>query len=193
MLKLSESTLPTAVLAAFAASLFAANIALGAIFTIVTGTPGASGLLTGLTTGFFIALSALYVPRFGAATIVFTAYCIAAWPTVLMGPPGWYKIFVGFCAGAIYDVAAIYLKNKFKLYIGWLLFTIVLLVGVSLFFTILDLPGIDSFKKAVYFLFVIFTVEGFLTTLLAKSLFVKYLSNQTIARRLKTLFADQVD
>jgi len=190
-MKLSESTLPTAVLAAFAASLFAVNIAMGAVFTLVTGTPGASGLLTGLTTGFFLALSALYIPRWGATTMVFTAYCIAAWPTVLMGPPGWYKILVGFCAGAIYGLAVKLLTNKFKLYIGWILFTLVLLVGVTLFFEILNLPGIESFKKAVYFLFVIFTIEGIATTFLAKRLFDKYLVSQTIAKRLQTMFAEK--
>jgi hypothetical protein len=189
--KFSELTLPTAVLASFAASLFAVNIAMGAVFTMVTGTPGASGLLTGLSTGFFLALSALYIPRWGAVTTVFTVYCIAAWPTVLMGPPGWYKIIVGFCAGALYDLAAKFLPRGIKLYIGWIFFTFVLLGGVWFFFELLDLPGLAAFKKAVWLLFGIFTIEGIATTFLANRLFKRHLVDQAIAKRLDAMLSDK--
>lgn len=188
-LKTADFTLIIVTLATFAGILFAVNMSIGAILTYVTGTQGASGIVTGFFTGFIISLAALIVPiRHGGPFIfpimlLFGGYCVIAWPTVLMGPPGPYKIAVGIAAGAAYDLCARFLPNRIRLHIAWVLFTIILLAGTLLFFHLLEFDGIVAFKKAVWFLFAIFTIEGLCMVFVATWLFKKRLKNQPVALR----------
>ena len=189
-LEKSDTTLIFVTLATFAGILFALNMSIGAILTYVTGTPGASGIVTGFFTGFIISLAALMVPirnngpKIFPITLLFAGYCIIAWPTVLMGPPGPYKILVGVAAGAIYDLCARFLPTRIRLYVAWIGFTLILLAGTMLFFYILKFDSFESFKKAVWFLFAIFTIEGLIMTYVASLLFKKKLKEQPVARRI---------
>lgn len=170
----------------FSAALFGLNFLLGATLSYATGIPGLSGLITGLTTGFLLAIAWLSLPYFGTATIVFTLYCVLAIPTVLMGPPGIYKVAVGLFSGLAYDIFALIIKNK-KLHLlaGWTAYTVVILILTYLFFVLLNLPGIEKFEKMVIFLFAIFLIEGWIGTLFAKWFFNKHLSKLDLIQNLE--------
>ena len=145
----------------FGGALFAMNLAFGAGLTYASGQPGLSGLVTGFTTAFVLFGVVAITRRFGAVTIAFTLYCLLAVPTVLMGPPGIYKILVGFAAGLALDIVLYVAKYRFVGFlIGFVGYVAVLLVGTYGAFMYLNLPQIERFRSAMLALAAIFTVQG---------------------------------
>lgn len=171
----------------FGAMLFVLNFLLGATLTYVFGVPGLSGLITGLTTGFILAIAVSSSPRFSTVTIVFTLYCILAIPTVLMGPPGIYKVLVGFFSGIAYDsLASLFRSRKIGNYLGWTAYTIVILALTYSAFVLLKLPELEKFQEAVLMLFFVFLLEGYAGTALGHLFFKKNLKGSKIFSQLKS-------
>jgi len=158
----SSAGLPYVVGAFFAAALFSLNYAIGAALTIATGTPGASGLVTGLTTALTMYLACYVLNRgWKAGVLVFGLYCLFAWPTVLMGPPGAYKILVGVVAGGLFglvlrfpDADTVTQRNSspWRAIAAWSLFTFAIVIGIWLAFNsiLLSLPGKERFMAAIW-------------------------------------------
>lgn len=143
------------------ALLFALNFvsgqALSAMFTI----PGLSGVVTGFTVPFFLTMTFLITRGHGTFTVMWTLYSVAAIPTLLMGPPGPYKVFIGFAAGLVFDFTVYLWRGRaIGLYVGFVLYTAVMM---TLFLSILrwlKLPGFDITIKTVLVITVIFVIEG---------------------------------
>lgn len=184
----SDSLIPYAVSGFFAAALFAINYGIGSVITIATGTPGASGLITGFTTAFTMYL-ACYVLGTGwrGGMIVFGLYCLAAWPTVLMGPPGWHKVITGALAGAVFGWALRFDRTLgeqpnapwLRTIVAWVAFTVVIVIGTLFFFNLLELPGKDRFMMAIWIFAVMFFALGLLGIVAARKIAPKLSKTET--------------
>lgn len=169
---------------AFGGMLFAINLSLGAGLTYATGNPGFSGLITGLTTSFVLYMLMSTTKKFGAITIAFTLYCLLAIPTVLMGPPGVYKIFVGFICGLTFDCILYVFRYKFYSFLlGFLGYVLVMLAGIYLAYSYLNLPQLERFKSLMFVLATVFTVEGWLAAFLSKIAFEKRIKKLSVVKK----------
>ncbi len=139
---------------------FVSGQALSAIFAI----PGLSGIVTGFTVPFFLALTFLITRGYGTFTVMWTLYSVAAIPTLLMGPPGPYKVLIGVSAGLVFD-AIVYLSRGSNrgLYIGFVLYTTVMMAMFLALLHWLKLPGFDITVKAVVAITAVFVIEGFIS------------------------------
>lgn len=169
---------------AFGGLLFAINLSLGAGLTYATGNPGFSGLITGLTTSFVLYMLMSTTKRFGAITIAFTLYCLLATPTVLMGPPGPYKILVGLICGLTFDLILYLLKYRFYSFlIGFLGYVLVMLAGMYTAYVYLSLPQLDKFRNLMFILATIFTVEGWVAAWLSKITFERRIKKLSVVKK----------
>lgn len=170
---------------AFGGLLFAINLSIGAGLTYVTGNPGFSGLITGFTTAFVLFILVSITKKFGAISIAFTLYCILAIPTVLMGPPGVYKVLVGLLCGLTFDLVIKISKYKFfSFLLGFFFFVLVMLIGMYLAYLYLNLPQLEKFKKLMYVLALIFTLEGWIAAWFSKITFDKRLKKLSIVKKI---------
>lgn len=169
---------------AFGGLLFAINFSLGALITYATGMPGASGIVTGLTTGFVFYILMRMTKTFGAIGIAFTLYCLLATPTVLMGPPGPYKILIGLCCGLSFDVILYFLRYKtISYFIGFLTYVSVLSLGIYLAYTLFNLADFNKVKNAMFIFLGIFTLEGWIAGWFARKLFENRLKKLSVVKR----------
>lgn len=146
------------------ALLYALNFVSGQALSAVFAIPGLSGIVTGFTVPFFLSLTFLITRGYGTFTVMWTLYSVAAIPTLLMGPPGPYKVLIGFIAGLVFDAVVFISNNKNRgLYFGFVLYTIAMM---ALFLSILHwlkLPGFDITTKAVAIITVVFIIEGIIS------------------------------
>ncbi len=103
----------------FGVSAFVVAVALGSFITVSTGIPLAGGLLNGILTTILLTVGLLATRFFGAATVMWLVFStLAVWTTTL-GPPGIYKIAIGFLAGSLWDLIYTLLgKGRLGLYTG---------------------------------------------------------------------------
>lgn len=160
------------------ALLFALNLATGSTLTIATGIPIASILVTGTFFGFFIVLTGIIAAEFGSLIILMTLYSAFAIPTVLLGPPGVYKVAVGFLMGIGFDVPILLLKRRrFSYYIGLLGAEVVGIPSLFAAFIALGLPGKEQFLKLWPVVGIVAIVTGSLGIFLGQLIFDKKLKN----------------
>jgi len=180
---------------AFGGLLFAINLTIGAGLTYATGNPGFSGLVTGFTTSFVFYILVRTTERFGAVTIAFTLYCLFAIPTVLMGPPGPYKVLVGFLCGLAFDSILYFFRYRFSAYLGgFVIFVAVMLPAIYLAYLYLDFPGIDRFRSLMFILAGIFVAEGWIAAWVAKALFNRRISELSVVKKVSLVpLRDEID
>lgn len=176
---------------AFGGLLYAINLSLGSGLTYVSGNPGFSGLITGITTAFILYILMRLTNIFGAITISLTTYCLLATPTVLMGPPGLYKIMVGFTCGLIFDcILYIFRYTTFSFLVGFLGYVLSMITTIYIAYIYLDLPQLDKFKKFMIALSVIFFIEGCIATWLGKTFFDRRLKRLSVAQKISFVNLD---
>lgn len=143
------------------ALLYALNFVTGQALSAVFAIPGLSGIVTGFTVPFFLSLTFLITRGYGTFTVMWTLYSAAAIPTLLMGPPGPYKVLIGLGAGLAFDAVVYFTKGKqMGLYFGFILYTSVMMAMFLSLLHWLNLPGFDITVKAVAVITVVFIVEG---------------------------------
>ncbi|MEI7868464.1 MAG: hypothetical protein WCI11_11280 [Candidatus Methylumidiphilus sp.] len=169
---------------AFGGMLYAINMTLGAGLTYATGNPGFSGLITGFTTSFVLYMLMSTTKKFGAISIAFTLYCLLAIPTVLMGPPGVYKVIVGLICGLTFDSILYIFRYKFYSFLlGFLGYVLVMLAGTYLAYSSLNLPQLEKFKSFMFVLAAIFIIEGWIAAFLSKIAFDKRIKKLSVVKK----------
>jgi hypothetical protein len=88
----------------FGAFMWVVAFALGGAVVLVTNVPLLGGLVQVLILACLFAINSMIVQRFGAMTIQAVVFTIISWPTIVFGPPGWYKIPVGLVLGLTVDI-----------------------------------------------------------------------------------------
>jgi len=146
---------------ALAALLYIVNFFSGQLLSIFFVVPGLSGIVTGFTVPLVLIIAYSITCRFGTITLVWTLYSTAAIPTALMGPPGLYKIIIGFSAGITFDLIILLFKGKkISYYIGFILYTFVMLVEFVLIFTFFKMQVSNISLVAVLLITLVFIIEG---------------------------------
>ena len=146
------------------ALLFALNFVSGQALSAIFAIPGLSGIVTGFTVPFFLTLTFLITRGYGTFTVMWALYSVAAIPTLLMGPPGPYKVIIGLCAGLAFDVIVYLGKGHYKsLYFGFVFYTSVMMALFLALLHWLRLPGFEITVKAVIIITVVFILEGFIS------------------------------
>lgn len=157
--------------------LFGLNFGLQA-FVAVFQITGVTGLVTGFTVPFFLALASQHNREWGTATLAWTLYSILAIPTLLMGVPGPIKVPVGFIGGLAYDLGYCGLKcRKGGLYLALLLYVTTMGIAFYVFFRLGLIPEVTggSVIKILAVVTSVFTLEGLFSTWLAIKLYEKRL------------------
>ncbi len=118
---------------------------LGSGITIATGIPIMSSTINGFWVGMIIALSLYLLRDYNfISTSIMLVYGLAATFTVLLGPPGWYKIPIALIMGLLWDLSFKIIPKLLGQIIGAILF-----MGVGTFLIIIALklqqsPAIDK-------------------------------------------------
>lgn len=163
------------VVGTLAAVLFSCNIFANMVLTPIA--PALAGVVAGFTVLFALSLAYLITNRWGVVTATFTLYCTAAVPTLIIGPPGVYKIILGLAAGFATDTVMRLGPRKYfiNLILAPFAFAGVFIVTFLYLFSTFDIPGYDQFLKVVPFVAAIFVVEGIISCLFAGHLYERRL------------------
>lgn len=163
------------VVGTLAALLFAPNLIANTFLTPIA--PALGGIVAGFTVFFALALASLFTNRWGVVTATFTLYCTAAVPTLIIGPPGVYKIILGLAAGFATDTVMRFGPRKYfiNLILGPLAFSAVFIVTFLYLFRAFDIPGYDKFLTVLPFVAAIFIVEGTISCIFAGQLYERRL------------------
>jgi len=155
----------------YAAILFIINFFSGQLLSIVFIIPGLSGIVTGFTVPLILIIGHHTIQRHGTITLIWTIYSVAAIPTVLMGPPGPYKILIGLTTGLIFELMIYLLKDKkFTDYISFVIFTLSMFVEFALVFTFLKIKPNSSSLWVVIVITIVFIIEGLISIRFGKKI-----------------------
>ena len=150
------------------ALLYVVNFSTAQLLSVIFVVPGLSVLITGFTVPFILVSTFLMTRALGTFTIMWTVYSAAAIPTFLMGPPGPYKVVIGFVAGFVFDFVVWLTKgSNIGLYSGFIAYSLVLMFMFLGALWFLDLPGFDISMITVILLTGVFIIEGLVATFAA--------------------------
>lgn len=150
-------------------------VAIGLLFVIgfsiatginaATGVPMMAGVVMVLIVGFLLSLYLRILRKPGVGTIIMTIYTTLAIPTMMFGPPGVYKVAIGFLVGLIIDIGLF--LGRYKKWSYFLGFGIagLLLAPIQLFFMVLlGIPNAEKLVSLIVPLIVVFFVEALIGT-----------------------------
>ncbi len=148
-----------------AALLFVFNFTLGAGIIAVTGIPGGSALITGITNLIVITFVALTLKRVGSLTLLYFVYGIIALPTHMAGgPPGFiWKIPLLVISAFLFEIL-LYFSNykKIGFIIGLPIFTIFGFGTYLLTYWLLGMPEFEKLSTTLHIIFIMFTILGYI-------------------------------
>lgn len=128
---------------------------------------GASGLVSGLTVPFGLAIASQMNREWGTATVAWTLYSLFAIPTVLMGLPGPYKLLVGFIGGLMYDIGYCGTGGTRRgLYYALILYVFSLAGGFYVVFELGIMQEVQggTIVRVLSLIVTVFMIEGLLST-----------------------------
>jgi hypothetical protein len=132
---------------------FAGAYLFGSGLTIATGIPIMSATVNGFWVGLIISTTLLMLKKYRfIATSMMLLYGLAATFTVLLGPPGWYKIPIALIMGFCWDVSYKLLPNLIGQIIGSALFITSGILLIVFALQLQESPAADKLIKALPFL-----------------------------------------
>lgn len=150
-------------IALMAALLFVVNFSIGAGIIAVTGIPGGSALVTGITNLLVLTFVALVVRRFGTLGLLYLVYGVLALPTPMAGGPPGFVWKIPLLAGSVLFFE-LFIRfgdyRKLWFFVGLPVFTI---VGFAVYlgtYWLLGMPEFGQMLKAVPILFAALMVLG---------------------------------
>ncbi len=111
-MKTINDTRSLVIAAGFGAAVFATNFVIGQAILLSTGIPLIGGFASVVPLIFVAVVGAKLVPRFGVFTVMWAIATFLSFPTTSFGPPGLYKIVVGFVLGIVSDVVVAGLRHS---------------------------------------------------------------------------------
>ncbi|MBI5065391.1 hypothetical protein HZA97_04075 [Candidatus Woesearchaeota archaeon] len=152
-------------IALMSALLFIVNFSMGAGIIAVTGIPGGSAFITGITNLIVITFVALTLKKVGSLTLLYFIYGIIALPTPMAGgPPGFMLKIPLLALSAFLFEIVMYFSNykKIGFILGLPVFTIFGFATYLLTYWFLGMPEFDKMYSAFLALAVIFIVLGYI-------------------------------
>jgi hypothetical protein len=173
----------------FGAAFFAVMFAIGQILIMATGIVMVGGIISVIPEAFVATIGAMLVRRFGAVTIMGVVASALAIPTTSLGPPGVYKLLVGFGIGLVWDILIEISRRKSWGYIvgagiGCGVSIPMLFVAISR----LGLPAAERLLSLLPFLTILYFILGAVGALLGILFFNKRLKNLS---RVKAVLAER--
>ena len=163
----------------FGALMWVVAFALGGAVVLVTNVPLLGGLVQVLVLACLFAINSKIVRRFGAMTIQAVVFTIIAWPTIVFGPPGWYKIPVGLILGLIVD-----LMLRATKYTNWgrkLAIAAGFVICVPFLWWAMKVFGLEEaaekLKPLMYAIMAVYAIEGIIGAWLGIKLFDRRLKH----------------
>jgi hypothetical protein len=145
--------------------------------------PGASGLVTGFTVPFFLVILNRTTRTFGTLTFAWVVYSTISIPLHLMGPPNIFKPLFGlFIALAFEFPILIFRRTRFSYYLGLLAYTLAIVAMAHIAFAWLNLPGSELAYKLVWWIALVFFVEGCISIPLAQKAFKNSVQGSRLER-----------
>lgn len=169
----------------FAALTFAVAFALGSGIIMATGIPATGGFVNIFAAVFVVMIGIKIAPKFGFGILTMTIMFTIAIPTVIGGPPGAYKIAIGFLIGLTFDtILLIGNRNKINYIIAGSLGAVVSILSVFFSLVILNLPGVDQLRPLLKYLVPLQALTGALGAWVSVVVFEKRLSKLSAIQRL---------
>lgn len=170
----------------FGAISFVIMWSLGSILLIATGLPLVGGLVSSIINAFVLIIGILLVNRVGAATLISLTLTILAIPTVILGPPGVYKILLGLYMGIVFELLLAIFRYKKWTFIFGLAFTFAASVPMEyLLFKLLGLPAAEKIKPMIFAIMVVYFVNGLLGSWLGLRFYEKKISKLQVVQMWK--------
>lgn len=173
-------------IALMAALLFVLNFTVGAGIIAVTGIPGSSAFITGITNLIFITFIALVVRKFGVLSLFYFVYGIIALPTHMAGgPPGFiWKVPLLVISAFLLDILLHFTKfRKVGFIIGLPVLTIFGFGSYLVVYYLLGMPEFEKLYGVIFIMSIIFIVLGYIGMWLGFVLYNK-MKNKRIIRNI---------
>lgn len=159
---------------------------------IVSGIDAATGIIGAgflVSTVFFsmvVTAGVLIIKKFGMYTIGGFVYSVLAIPTLIIGPPGIYKIFIGTFLGLTADVTILLFRFKKIGYYFSLAVANILVLPVILYALIfLGLPGTELLADSLFFLVPVIGVESIIGSWIGIKLYEKKICKLTVVKQIR--------
>lgn len=171
--------------AGFGALMFFFNFIASTTMVTLTGIPGTGGVAVGVLLGYLIAILVMLVPRTGVITVAFLVFGILSVPTIVMGPPGLYKLGLLPMAIIMDACLALIKQRKAALYIGM---SIGLVSGMIAFYYLLlamGFPAAERFGKYILPITAVLVAEVLLGIWLGILTYEKRLKKLKVVRQMQ--------
>jgi hypothetical protein len=161
---------------------FLVAFVLGTPLTLLTGIPLLGGLLNGVVTAMILTIGVLATRYFGTATLMWVIFGLCAAPSTTLGPPGIYKVAIGFIAGALWDIVYVALRRSTGgLFVGALVgaasIMVSLVYALKLGFGRDATAALAKYQKALLALIAINLVVTAIGVYLGRTVYLRRLEN----------------
>lgn len=164
---------------------FAGAYLFGSGLTIATGIPIMSATVNGFWVGLMISTTLLLLKKYKfIATSMMLVYGLAATFTVLLGPPGWYKIPIALIMGFCWDISYKLLPNLIGQIIGSVLFMTSGILLIVFALQIQGSPAADKILVALPYLLSISISTAVVGSILGHTVIGKRISKLPIVKRI---------
>jgi hypothetical protein len=147
----------------FGAISFVIMWGLGSILLMTTGLPLIGGLFSSIANAFTLIIGVCLVNRIGAATIISLTLGILTVPTLILGPPGIYKIPLTLLLGITFEVLSMAVGYRKKILPILVAITFTISVPIEYFiFRTLGFPAADKLKNILEWVMLIYFFNSLL-------------------------------
>jgi hypothetical protein len=170
----------------FGAISFVIMWSLGSILLIATGLPLVGGIASSIANAFVLIIGILLVGRVGAATLISLTLTTLAIPTVILGPPGVYKILLGLFMGVAFEALLAIFRYKRWIYVFGLAITFAASVPMEyVLFKILGFPAAEQLKSMIFLIMAVYFVNAMFGSWLGMRFYDKKISKLQIVQMWK--------
>jgi len=170
----------------FGAISFVVMWALGSVLLIASGMPLVGGIASSIMNAFVLIIGIRLVDMVGTATIISLIVTSLAIPTVILGPPGVYKILLGLYMGVIFEGFVFIFRYHKLAYLFGLAITFAASVPLEYYiFKVLGFPAADQIRPMMYVIMLVYFINGLLGSWLGQRFYDRKISKLKVVRMWK--------
>jgi hypothetical protein len=169
-----------------AAFMFVFDLMFVTLTDMITGIPGAGFLVDTLFVVALATISILILRKFWVFTLIAVIVCALAIPTNILGPPGVYKLAIGFFLGFLGDLFIFLFRYRRIGYVLSITLANICIFPVMFFaLRLLGLPGAEELLKSLALLMVIALVEGIVGAIIGLWLYERRIKYWPIIKQIQ--------
>lgn len=171
----------------FGAISFVIMWSLGSIILMTTGLPLVGGIASSIANSFVLVIGILLIDKIGALTIISTTLTTLSIPTIIFGPPGIYKFFLGIFMGVLCESVIVLFRYKRWSYILGLAITFAASVPAEYFiFKMLGFPAAEKLQSMLIPIMAIYFINAAVGSWLGMKFYEKKLSKLQVVQMWKS-------